>query len=55
MLIFNDKISPKPIKYVNIDDPPYETKGKGNPTTGRIPITIDILINAAKKKLEITP
>ena len=50
-----DKIIPKPMKYVIIDDPPYETSGKGNPTIGRIPITIDILMREAKKKLEIIP
>ncbi len=38
-----------------MDEPPYDTKGKGKPTTGNIPITIDILIIAAKKKLEINP
>ena len=46
---------PRPSMIAIIDEPPYETRGNGNPTTGRIPITIDILINAAKKKLEITP
>tara|TARA_B100000965_G_C19224234_1_gene597222 strand:+ start:357 stop:605 length:249 start_codon:yes stop_codon:yes gene_type:complete len=51
----SDNINPNPIKYDNIDDPPYETKGKGNPTTGNIPITIDILIKEAKKKFETIP
>merc|ERR1711991_495726 len=50
-----DKIKPKPIKYVIIEEPPYDTKGRGSPTTGRSPITIDIFIIAAKKKLEIKP
>jgi len=40
---------------VTIDDPPYETKGNGRPTTGRMPTTIDIFIRAAKKKFEIIP
>ena len=50
-----DSIIPKPMKYVIIDEPPKETKGRGRPTIGKIPITIDIFIKDAKKKLVIIP
>ena len=50
-----DKIIPNPMKYVSIEDPPYETRGRGRPTIGNMPITIDIFIKEAKKKFEIIP
>ena len=43
------------MKYEIIEDPPYETKGSVRPTTGNIPITIDMLIIDTKKKLETIP
>ena len=37
------------MKYEIIEDPPYETRGSVRPTTGNIPITIDMLIIDTKK------
>jgi hypothetical protein len=36
------RISPKAIIIVTIEVPPKEIKGRGIPTTGRIPLTIPI-------------
>ena len=34
----------KPIIVANKDEPPYDMIGKGDPTVGRRPKTIDILV-----------
>ena len=46
---------PKDIIVTNMALPPYETKGKGTPTTGINPITIDILTIKYKKILVVKP
>ena len=49
------KTSPKPNINVNIAEPPYEISGKGTPTTGSIPITIEIFTKTYKKNVTIIP
>ena len=34
-------------------EPPNEQRGKGTPTTGKIPVTIATFIKILRKKLEI--
>ena len=47
-------IKPNPISIDPIIVLPYDSKGRGTPTTGSIPITIAILINTcAKNKVAI--
>ena len=39
----------------NITDPPYESNGKGTPTTGMSPVTIAVLNITYKKRLVPMP
>tara|TARA_B100001559_G_C16092423_1_gene435491 strand:+ start:274 stop:486 length:213 start_codon:yes stop_codon:yes gene_type:complete len=54
-LICIHRSKPKLNKIVTIAVPPYEIRGKGTPTTGIKPITIDILIKIYRKKVEVIP
>ena len=49
---FIDKITPKASKWTTIDVPPWLIKGKGTPTTGIIPITINTLIKINKRNIK---
>ena len=51
-IFFIDKITPKASKCTTIEVPPWLIKGKGTPTTGIIPITINTLIKINKTKIK---
>ena len=46
-----ERITPKANKCTTIEVPPWLIKGKGTPTTGIIPTTIDTLIKINKRKM----
>ena len=45
--------TPKPSINVTIEVPPALTKGKGTPTTGRIPATMPILTKTYTKNVSV--
>ena len=44
-----------PIIIESIDEPPYDIIGRGAPTIGNNPTTIDILTNTYKKRADEKP
>tara|TARA_B100000965_G_scaffold405706_1_gene440844 strand:+ start:2733 stop:2870 length:138 start_codon:yes stop_codon:yes gene_type:complete len=43
---------PNPIMVASIEDPPYDKIGRGDPTIGSNPSTIDILIAIYTKRAD---
>ena len=39
----------------SVELPPYDKNGKGTPTTGINPITMDIFIKTYREKTKVTP
>ena len=53
--ILHDIATPNPNMIANIDEPPYESMGNGEPTIGSKPNTIPTFTTTYKKNAEANP